>query len=103
MAAKKPAKVPRPKTVHVTPASTRGQVTPDKGADVYTSTAAPGTGASSLVELDAGSAISAVLLELAGEGKLPLTSALAAWQREQDRIANRAWRRPGGMARMGLV
>ena len=28
-----------------------------------------------------------------------LHGALAAWQREQDRLANRAWRRPGGMAR----
>lgn len=28
-----------------------------------------------------------------------LQGALAAWQREQDRLANRAWRRPGGMAR----
>ena len=28
-----------------------------------------------------------------------LDGALAAWQREQDRLANRAWRRPGGMAR----
>jgi hypothetical protein len=28
-----------------------------------------------------------------------LQGALAAWQREQDRLANRAWRRPGGMSR----
>ena len=28
-----------------------------------------------------------------------LQGALVAWQREQDRLANRAWRRPGGMAR----
>ncbi|HEX5440205.1 MAG TPA: hypothetical protein VFW76_04935 [Ktedonobacterales bacterium] len=28
-----------------------------------------------------------------------LQGPLAAWQREQDRLANRAWRRPGGMAR----
>jgi hypothetical protein len=43
------------------------------------------------------------LLDLVGEGQLRLSHALQAWQREQDRVANRAWRRPGGMARMGGV
>lgn len=45
-----------------------------------------------------------VILELVGEGSISpgsVGSALEAWQREQDRISNRAWRRPGGMARMG--
>ena len=28
-----------------------------------------------------------------------LQGALAGWQCEQERLANRAWRRPGGMAR----
>jgi hypothetical protein len=39
------------------------------------------------------------LLELVGSGELQ--RALADFQREQDRHANRAWRRPGGLARMG--
>jgi hypothetical protein len=39
------------------------------------------------------------LLELVGTEHLTLGHALAAWQREQDRLANRAWRRPGGLAR----
>ncbi len=39
------------------------------------------------------------LLELVGTEHLTLGHALSAWQREQDRLANRAWRRPGGLAR----
>lgn len=39
------------------------------------------------------------LNEIMGAGGDSLQGALAAWQREQDRLANRAWRRPGGMAR----
>ena len=48
-----------------------------------------------------GSGLGDVLLDLVGEGQLRLGHALHAWQREQERVANRAWRRPGGMARMG--
>jgi len=39
------------------------------------------------------------LIEIMGAEGDSLHGALAAWQREQDRLANRAWRRPGGMAR----
>ena len=39
------------------------------------------------------------LIEIVGAGGDSMDGALAAWQREQDRLANRAWRRPGGMAR----
>jgi hypothetical protein len=45
--------------------------------------------------------IGMVLLDLVGEGEMHVGRVLEAWQREQDRIANRAWRRPGGLARMG--
>jgi hypothetical protein len=31
--------------------------------------------------------------------RLSLARALEVWQREQDRQFNRAWRRPGGLAR----
>lgn len=41
------------------------------------------------------------ILELVGEGGITLGGALQAWERERDRVANRAWRRPGGLARMG--
>lgn len=41
------------------------------------------------------------ILDLVGEGHLTVAHALAAWTHEQDRLANRAWRRPGGQQRMG--
>ena len=40
------------------------------------------------------------ILDLVGEGRLTAAHALAAWTHEQDRLANRAWRRPGGLQRM---
>ncbi len=48
-----------------------------------------------------GTGLGDVLLELVGEGTLTLGAALGAWQRDQERVTNRAWRRPGGLARMG--
>jgi hypothetical protein len=48
-----------------------------------------------------GHGLGGVILDLVGEGTIALGTALEAWQREQDRLANRAWRRPGGFARMG--
>jgi hypothetical protein len=41
------------------------------------------------------------ILDLVSEGKLTVAHALAAWTHEQNRLANRAWRRPGGLQRMG--
>ena len=38
-------------------------------------------------------------LRLVGGDEGTLQATLVAWQREQDRLVNRAWRRPGGMAR----
>jgi hypothetical protein len=40
-----------------------------------------------------------VALELVGADHATLRLALAIFQREQDRLLNRAWRRPGGLAR----
>jgi hypothetical protein len=51
-----------------------------------------------LLDLDV-AGLSGVLLELAGERAITLTTALSVWQREQDRISNRSWRRPGGLVR----
>jgi hypothetical protein len=45
--------------------------------------------------------LSGAILELVGEGVIGVDQMLAAAQREQDRVTNRAWRRPGGLARMG--
>lgn len=47
----------------------------------------------------AASGLLGALIEIVGVEGSPLHGALAAWQREQDRLANRAWRRPGGMVR----
>jgi hypothetical protein len=54
-------------------------------------------------ELSVPLGLSSVILDLVGEGQLSVNSALGAWQREQDRITNRAWRRPGGLARIGKL
>lgn len=68
---------------------------------------APATGGMAAHEIEpsatagGGMGLSAVILNLVGEGVASLASGLVAWQREQDRITNRAWRRPGGMTRMG--
>ncbi|HEV2239272.1 MAG TPA: hypothetical protein VGR57_21630 [Ktedonobacterales bacterium] len=68
--------------------------------------ARPGSGQPAR-ELDATAALEALAqpgasaLELAGAGALQ--RALADFAREQDRQANRAWRRPGGLARMGWL
>jgi len=57
-----------------------------------------------LRELDALSSVSEVgltplLAELVNHGSVSLTTTLSAWQREQDRITNRTWRRPCGLYR----
>jgi hypothetical protein len=50
-----------------------------------------------------GPGLAHVLLELAGADPGDLRAVLGVWQREQDRVLNRAWRRPGGLARPGDV
>jgi hypothetical protein len=50
-------------------------------------------------EGEAASGLLGPLIEIMGAEGESLQGTLAAWQREQDRLANRAWRRPGGMAR----
>ena len=63
-----------------------------------------GSSASAVIELvasESAAGLATVVLELAGEGRVSLASALSAWQHEQERVSNRVWRRPGGLARMG--
>jgi hypothetical protein len=98
--AKKPAKPKKPPVFHEQAgAGSAGKAQPVGGAGM---SAGVGVG-SAVLELVASdvAGLSAVVLELAGEGKLSLSSALSAWQHEQDRVSNRVWRRPGGLARMG--
>lgn len=58
-------------------------------------------GAIPLRELDALSEVglTPLLAELVNHGTVSLATTLSAWQREQDRITNRTWRRPGGLYR----
>ena len=65
-----------------------------------------GSGPSAVMEMvasasESAAGLSAVVLELAGEGRVSIGAALPAWQHEQERVSNRVWRRPGGLARMG--
>lgn len=78
-----------------------------KGASAWKTTAPQagtrGIQALELVADGAGGAgaigLGGALLELVGTERLTLGHALSVWQREQDRLANRAWRRPGGLVR----
>jgi hypothetical protein len=74
-----------------------GQAQTADVGDPYHATGQAHEGAGSGDERASG--ISDALIEIAGAKGDSLFGALAAWQREQDRLANRAWRRPGGMAR----
>ena len=73
-------------------------------SDPYHASGLARAGATPLLELNAGgsgtaSGLLGSLLAIAGAEGGSLQGSLAAWQREQDRLANRAWRRPGGMVR----
>jgi hypothetical protein len=96
--AKRP-KQPKPKRWHHAP--TTGERHPSSAGDPWKSAHGVSGGEMPAIELVADRAIGGVLLELAGEGKIGLATALAAWQRDQERITNRVWRRPGGLQRMG--
>ncbi|MFI5274438.1 MAG: hypothetical protein ACHQ4H_15505 [Ktedonobacterales bacterium] len=85
-------------THRVTGAATSGQVPPPR--------APRAAGSMRAMQLDApgsaalgGVGLADVLLELVGAEHADLRATLAVWQREQDRVLNRAWRRPGGLAR----
>ena len=101
---RRPHKPKKPRVVHAHHrAFSLGKSTPASGGEPKGLHPTGGTAAHD-VEAPAGSTgagLSAVILDLVGEGVASLRQGLAAWQREQDRVANRAWRRPGGMARMG--
>ncbi|WIG57541.1 MAG: hypothetical protein OJF49_000285 [Ktedonobacterales bacterium] len=96
----KPKKPKKPAKWHEQPgAGSAGKAQPVESAGL--------SAAGGLVALDllassgAGGGLSSVMLNLVGDGAVQLSAGLAAWQREQDRVANRAWRRPGGLQRMG--
>ncbi|HET9111492.1 MAG TPA: hypothetical protein VFN78_11755 [Ktedonobacterales bacterium] len=59
-----------------------------------------GDGVAPLRALGAGQSSSGVLLTLAGAEHAALREVFQAWNATRDQAANRAWRRPGGLARM---
>ena len=97
----KPKKPKKPARWHEQPgAGSVGKAEPAEPASL--SSAASGSAALDLLAgSGAGGGLSGVMLNLVGDGAVALASGLSAWQREQDRVANRAWRRPGGLQRMG--
>ena len=74
--------------------------TPHAAGEPFGKASAAGITDSGAVELLGAAGLTGVILEVVGEHGLSVGQALSAWQREQDRVANRAWRRPGGLARM---
>lgn len=59
-----------------------------------------GDGVAPLRALVAGQSSQGVLLTLAGAEHAALREVFQAWSAAQDQAANRAWRRPGGLAQM---
>lgn len=102
--AKKPrkgrkAKKIHPKHWHNNPVSATAHAS--TAGDPWKSAHAHATGELPMVVLSADAALGSTMLDLAGEGKIGLATALAGWQREQERLTNRVWRRPGGLQKMG--
>jgi hypothetical protein len=106
-------KPPKPKKVH--PGKWREAASHPAGADTHATSGAvrlshpagSGLPALTLAATESGFAtlhgLSGMLLDLVGEGAIGLGHALAAFATEQTRLTNRAWRRPGGLARMGSL
>jgi hypothetical protein len=106
-------KPPKPKKVH--PGKWHETAGHPAGADTHATSGAvrlghpagSGLPALTLAATETGFAplhgLSGMLLDLVGEGAIGLGHALAAFATEQTRLTNRAWRRPGGLARMGSL
>ncbi len=91
---------PRPPRV---PPTRRATVADAFGHSNVSAAAGPHSVAGGSAALDltapASAGLADVILDIAGADHAALRSALTAWQREQDRVLNRAWRRPGGLVR----
>lgn len=70
-----------------------------KPTEAYPTASQATGGAMAVRELDALAEVglTPILAELVNHGNVTLGHTLGAWQREQDRITNRTWRRPGGL------
>lgn len=65
--------------------------------------AAPNEGQTSAQSDVSGVGLLDASIDIMGTEGRSLSMAFGAWQREQERLANRAWRRPGGLARLAGV
>jgi hypothetical protein len=98
----KPHKPKKSSPVHVHPEPSIPGVNALGSATVaYPTATQPTGGAMPIEELDPlrEVGLTVVLAELVGQGRVTLGHTLSAWQREQDRVTNRTWRRPGGLVR----
>ena len=89
----------KPKPVRVRPQAGGGNA--GKATQPYPTASQATGGAQPLRDLDALGEVglTPLLAELVNHGSVSLATTLTAWQREQDRITNRTWRRPGGLYR----
>ena len=97
---------PRPPDVHPTSRATVGDTFGrGRSATIPATGPHPALAGSHAIELAASASSTGspglfdVVLELVGAQHTTLRQTLTLWQREQDRILNRTWRRPGGLAR----
>lgn len=89
----------KPATVRVHQASGAGSAGRSSHPSVYSESTQDG-GAMPSMELSGSSeGLFDVLVELVGGKNISLGKAMQLYSGEQDRIANRLWRRPGGLAR----
>ena len=92
----------KPKPVRIRPqAGTSPSGNAGKATEPYPTASQSTGGAIPLRELDALAEVglTPLLAELVNHGSVSLSTTLSAWQREQDRVTNRTWRRPGGLYR----
>lgn len=90
----RPPNVPATARATVVGTTSRGSALPAAGPHAV----AAGSAALELTA-PASSGLADTILEIVGADHATLRASLAAWQREQDRVLNRSWRRPGGLVR----
>lgn len=92
------ARPKKPPTVRVHVASGAGSAGGTSHSSVYASSTQNG-GALAALDLSADGGLTDVLVELVGQGRISLGRALELFGTEQNRVTNRVFRRPGGVAR----
>ena len=87
----------KPKATLIRPAPGAGSA--GKATQSYPTANQATGGAIPVRELDPLSQVglSGIIVDLVNHGSVSVGHTFQAWQREQDRITNRTWRRPGGL------